>query len=271
MKKRIAFVLTLFLAAGMCACSSDGSKNGEVSKNQERTENSGTLAEQEDAGSGEANQGQEDAEYGEADLGQEDAKEQGAEFKYTLYDDLPNWEYLYYDDENGETQRLYFSYPTWRCDREYGGIGYVCDASGFNILSASNYSLIVSENSETPYTGEIENILDETLYEFISIVACATGDFYEREDVPVDILDSVETVTLDCGIEAVKFSGTLPPIVYESFETDPTYIYGYSFVYNGDMNVTIGFEIQHSEEVPEYEDMLVDLVDRMVKTLRTEQ
>lgn len=268
MKKRIAFVLTLFLAVGMCACSSDGSYN--VSKNQDRTEDSGTLAEQEDAGTDEADQGQEDAGTGEVDQGQEDAEEQGAEFKYTLYDDLPNCEYLYYDDENGETQELYFNYPSWRCDREYGGIGYVCDSTGFNISSDSNYSLVVSQNSETPYTGDIENILDETLYEFTSIVACATVDFYEREDVTVDILDSKESVTLDCGIEAVKFSGTLPEIVYEDFVEDPAYIYGYSFVFNGGMNVTIGFEIQHSQDVPEYKDMLVDVVDRMVKTLRTE-
>lgn len=249
MKKRIVLMLAVLMAACMCACGSKDNSTGGTS-------------------------GQDKEESGGASVGKEDSKEEekkGGEAKYTLYDDLPCYDRVYYNDENGDTHALYISYPAWGCNTEYGCSypGVELDSIGLSMSADINdYSMVVTYNNKTPYTGDIENIMETTLPEFASVADAACNAYYNVEDLTTDHLDSQEVVTLDCGVQAVKFSGSLPT---GSQKNKTTYIYGYSFVYNKTSNITIGYEIENEEKLSEYEDMLKDVIDRAVKTIRTEE
>ena len=47
------------------------------------------------------------------------------------------------------------------------------------------------------------------------------------------------------------------------------YIYGYSFVYDG-VTITVGTSIVEPEVIDAQKDTMKDIIDRMVKTIRTE-
>ncbi|MGN0454488.1 MAG: hypothetical protein ACI4G1_04865 [Ruminococcus sp.] len=176
--------------------------------------------------------------------------------KYTLYDDLSNsCEILYDDGEN--INHIYMSVPAWR-DTDTFRLSHTYSDS-------LDYVFTVAYNNEPEekYTGDIEDILEDTYDEF----TYAIDDYAMGDSLGEYNLTTKEKVTLDCGSEAMKFEGSVTANEYTS-DAD-YYIYGYSFVYDG-VTITVGASIFTSDAIDAKKDTLKDMVDRSVKTVRTE-
>ena len=91
-------------------------------------------------------------------------------------------------------------------------------------------------------------------------------DFYVAEYKEISY-ESKETVTLDCGSQAFKFKGTLTAESGGNTRIMP--IYGYNFTYDG-ATIAITYVIKSEDKAAEYEATLKDIVDKMVKTIRTQ-
>ena len=176
--------------------------------------------------------------------------------KYTLYDDLSKCcEILYDDGEN--IKSIYISVPAWR-DTDTFRLSHTYSDS-------LDYVFAVAYNNEPEekYTGDIENILEDTYDEF----TYAIDDYAMGDSLGEYNLTTKEKVTLDCGSEAMKFEGSVTANEYTSDAN--YYIYGYSFVYDG-VTITVGASIFTSDAIDAKKDTLKDMVDRSVKTVRTE-
>lgn len=257
MKKITVILLAALTAASLCAC---GSGNSNTSKADNKK--SGNETETKTDKSGQSDQEEESS--GESKK------------KYSEYEDLSSFESIYYGEEDDEEPySVYISTPAWRSQNEYGNSDMGTSGNkGYTIFDNPDYSIIIAYDKEETYSGDIEDVLTVTFPGFIDIIGSATSDYYEGALLPeniVDCIDSQEIVELDCGEKAAKFSGTIPEVSCESYTIKPVDVYGYSFVYNEDINITVGFEIQDQTKISEYEDKLTDIVDRMVKTIRTEQ
>lgn len=170
---------------------------------------------------------------------------------YTLYEDLPNYEKIPFHE-------TYISTPAWRSDE-------ISRTFGWSLYDSNNYVITITYNNddEGEYTGSVEDILDETYEAFtVSVSDHAVADEFGEYELTTE-----EKVTLDCGSEAMKFEGTMSADEYSAVVD--YYIYGYSFVYDKS-TITIGTSIMNPDVVDENKDMLKDIVDRMVKTVRTQ-
>lgn len=169
---------------------------------------------------------------------------------YTLYDDLPNYEKILFHE-------TYISTPPWRSDDTFH--------YSWSITNSNDYVVVIAYNDEDKgeYTGAIEDILEETYEGFTYAVGrrAVTEEFGEYN------LTTKEKVTLDCGSEAMKFEGTMSANEYSAVVD--YYIYGYSFVYDGS-TITVGASIVNPDVIDTEKDMIKDIVDRMVKTIRTQ-
>ena len=151
-------------------------------------------------------------------------------------------------------QDIYISTPLWREDKVI---------NGYNISNSNNYVISITYNYEEEYTGAIDDILDDTYDEFTYAIGehAVTNEFGEYN------LTTKEKVTLDCGAEAIRFEGTMSADEYSAIVD--YYIYGYSFVYDG-VTITVGTSIVEPEVIDAQKDTMKDIIDRMVKTIRTE-
>ncbi|MGN0171574.1 MAG: hypothetical protein ACI39E_02170 [Acutalibacteraceae bacterium] len=170
---------------------------------------------------------------------------------YTLYDDLPNYEKLIFHE-------TYISTPAWRCDTTRLTLGW-------RLTDSNDYVVAITYNDDDDgeYTGAIEDILEETYDGFTSAIGdhAVTNEFGEYN------LTTKEKVTLDCGSEAMKFEGTMSANEYSAIVD--YYIYGYSFVFDKS-TITVGASVVNPDVIDEKKDMMKDIVDRMVKTVRTQ-
>lgn len=70
-----------------------------------------------------------------------------------------------------------------------------------------------------------------------------------------------------CGIETLHFEGTLAGT--SGGDTTDFPVYGYASVYD-DAPIIISYFVKNLDKADENREYLVDIVDRMVKTVRTE-
>lgn len=170
-----------------------------------------------------------------------------SDIAHTMYDDLSYYVKIIFHD-------IYISTPAWREDEV---------VNGYNLTDSNDYVICVTYNVDDQYTGAIEDILDDTYDEFTGAIGrrAVTEEFGEYN------LTTKEKVTLDCGAEAIKFEGTMSANQYSSVVD--YYVYGYSFVYDG-ATITVGTSIVNPDVIDAKKDTLKDIVDRMVKTIRTQ-
>ena len=164
-----------------------------------------------------------------------------------MYDDLSSYVEINYQD-------IYISTPLWREDKVI---------NGYNISNSNNYVISITYNYEEEYTGALDDILYDTYDEFVY----AIGDHAVTDEFGEYNLTTKEKVTLDCGAEAIRFEGTMSADEYSAIVD--YYIYGYSFVYDG-VTITVGTSIVEPEVIDAQKDTMKDIIDRMVKTIRTE-
>ena len=175
----------------------------------------------------------------------DDAQSSG---NYTLYDDLPDYEKIRHHE-------VYLSTPSWKSRDSSTGVILTNDQTDI-------YSLVLAYEPETAYTGSIENILDGMHDKYIEVL-----DRYWSADYADFSLDTKEIVTLDCGVEALHFEGALPGTLSGNTKDFP--VYGYAFVYD-DAPIIMSYFIKDLEKGEEYKEYATDIVDRIVKTVRTE-
>ena len=166
---------------------------------------------------------------------------------YTLYDDLSSYVKIIYHD-------IYISTPLWREDKV---------VNGYSLTDSNDYAVCITYNVDEEYTGALDDILDDTYDEFTN----AISDRSNAREFGEYNLTTKEKVTLDCGAEAIKFEGTITAEEYS--DVVDYYIYGYSFVYDG-ATITVGTSIVEPEVIDTQKDTMKDIIDRMVKTIRTE-
>ena len=166
---------------------------------------------------------------------------------HTLYDDLPNYVKIIYHD-------IYISTPAWREDK-------VVD--GYSLTDSNDYAVCITYNIDEEYAGAIDDILDDTYDEFTNALTdrALADEFGEYN------LTTKEKVTLDCGAEAIRFEGTISADEYTNVVD--YYIYGYSFVCDG-ATITVGTSVFNPDIIDTQKDIMKDIIDRMVKTIRTE-
>ena len=180
--------------------------------------------------------------------GSDDGDSQGGgSANFTKFDDLPNYVRIIFHE-------VYISTPAWREEEV---------PNGFNLTDSTESVISVTYNVDNEYTGNIEDILDDTYDEFTGAIGehAVTNEFGEYN------LTTKEKVTLDCGAEAMKFEGTMSANEYSAVVD--YYVYGYSFVYDG-ATITVGTSVVYPDTIDTNKDKLKDMVDRMVKTIRTQ-
>lgn len=165
---------------------------------------------------------------------------------YTKFDDLPGSERIRYHE-------VYFSTPSWRSKNT---------SNGFTISDSNDYSLVVAYDAENEYSGDMDGINEYMQDKYINTLY----DFYVAEYQNISY-ESKDTVTLDCGSQALRFKGTLTAESGGNTRIMP--IYGYNFTYDG-ATIAITYVIKSDDKAAEYEATLKDIVDKMVKTIRTQ-
>lgn len=237
MKRIITLLLITMLAISMVGCS-DGGKNS----------SDGTGTDSDKVVNDSGNDSDDNAENNDDNGDNEDNKGDNNDIPHTMYDDLPNYERVLFHE-------IYISTPAWRSDEALFG----------NRLSDSNdYVIAITYNdNDEKYTGTLDDILDFSYDGFTYAVGehAVTNEFGEYK------LTTKEKVMLDCGVEAIKFEGTMSANEYS--DVVDYYVYGYSFLYD-DVALTVGASIVNPDVIDEYKDTMKDIVDRMVKTIRTQ-
>ena len=243
MRKKLAKVMVTLVAATvfMIGCGDTGKESGTNSDNESTKEVTSDVKN----------------EQGDIE-GDSEQKESGSN-TYKKYDDFTTYERIVGTD-------IYFDRPTMRVDSEVGRIIKDYMVTGYRITKNVNeYGIIVAANYEKPYTGDIDNILDMTYIEFLSI-ADSVLTMPKWEVTAAEVITKSEKVTLENGIEAMRFEGMNPSAADEE-KFSP--VFGYSCVFEN-VNITIGFVLDaDTEELrSEYEETLKDIVYRMMNTIR---
>ncbi|MBO5353990.1 MAG: hypothetical protein J6A77_11915 [Lachnospiraceae bacterium] len=265
MKKLTALLLTVCLVLSMafagCGEKSSGSDTQKTETNKtDKADTSQKEESKEDKKNTDSSKDNSSEAEKEEEKKEEKQEDSGASYTVPTYEDFTDFSYFY--DLATET-KVYYSHPVMRPNNEY--IGYIYDYDqDVNVI-------VCKQDFDVPaYDGPIEGLLAECAPVFLDLVGKA-GTFYL--DHETDLLASFDytssIVTLDSGIEAVKFEGSR-----ETWEPGSEYhIYGYCFVY-GAFNMTFGYVIENlngEDNRPAYEAEMRDIVDRMVTTVRDTQ
>jgi len=185
-----------------------------------------------------------------------DKKEEKDSFSYKTYDDFDDFNTFY----NLTTEKkMYFSYPALREDSVYGGYS-------INLGTNDHYIITVMQDYGVPaYSGSIDGLHEAAMPNFIKGLNNVVTA--QNSDNPAEAVNvTTSGVTLDNGIQAIKFEGT-----YVKWTGTICPIYGYHFVYE-DFTLSFGYVIEDEEgNTPDYNAQLKDLVDRMVLTVRMEK
>lgn len=222
------------------------SSSGSNSNENDKTQNGGTVGnENADSTQGNDTEGEND---------------QSGTVKYMTYDDLPITQYFCHFDTD---QRAFYNYPAMREDNMLWAYSYTL-SSVYNIfVSTQDYDL-------PAYSGSVEGMFDELMPLFLRSLAEEEGEWLQDKEQFEGLDVTTSVVTLDTGIQAIKFEGT-----QESFWRENTdyAVYGYLFVH-GDFNLAFGYciHVKDGSVDPEIDvEQLRDYVDRMVLTVRSEE
>ncbi len=247
MKRFTALLLAICLVLSLLLTGCQGnSSNGGNSNENDKTQNGSIVGNEASDGTQGNDEGGENGQSGTA--------------KYMTYDDLAYTQYFCHLDTD---QRAFYNYPAMREDSRLGGYRYTL-AYGYNIFAST-------QDDEIPaYTGPVEGMFEELMPLFLLPLSDEEGEYFQDGEL-MECLDvTTSIVTLDNGIQAVKFDGTLDSLWREN--TDYA-VYGYLFVY-GEFNLAFGYSV-HVEDGsidPEIDvEQLRDYVDRMVLTVRSEK
>lgn len=175
---------------------------------------------------------------------------------YLTYEDLTRTESLTVWPDDGE----YFSYEIDCPDTRF-------DSSGWGIFSenALEYSIVVS-HSERPLINSGAS-LEEAFEEVLNGESAYRSTLRSFETATYDeIAAETESVMLDCGKEAIKFSGIIHEDDYGTLSDCP--VYGYC-VSVGGAPVIVSYVLFDADELGD--DTISELqkyVDEMVNTIR---
>lgn len=175
---------------------------------------------------------------------------------YISYDDLTRTETLYIWPDDGDDFGYAIDCPDVMFDSYGWGIGSE-DSTDYSIVVAHQERPVL--NSGMSLEEAFLDLLngEDAYHAILRSVVLATYGEVEPE---------METVTLDCGKEAIRFSGIQSQYDYGFDEECP--IYGYC-VFCGDAPVIVSYIILNPDEVDDDTvDTLKDYVDRMVNTIR---
>lgn len=239
MKKGISIILMLSLLIGLTACGSgkdeqSGAGSGNGSMQQADGDHSMPPVEEGDNADDVEGEGSDDTEEGNG--------------TFTLYDELSLSAKVTFHE-------IYISVPPWSSDSRGRGKIYKNDHS-------NDYALMVAYDYDTEYTGSVEDIPDSMFDEYNLLAREYNLMYYSGFS-----FDMEENVTLDCGVEALRFEGTLWGMLGEEKKEYP--VYGYAFAYEG-TPIIVNYFFKNPDKVDEDSDYLKDIIDKMVKTIRTE-
>lgn len=266
MKKIVTLLLCLCLTLSMLCYGCGGSTSDNSSQNTEDNDSGKTDSSKKDeTKEDKKNETKEDKKDTDSkndntsETLENEEIEENSSSSYVVpkYEDFSmTWDY--YDSITGTL--VYFDQPPYGMSS--GGTGYfgTCDNNAFQLITCK-------QDFDTPsYDGPIEGLFEECMPEFMYVLGDSLGEYF-RDDKLFDTFEYTTTVvTLDSGIEAVKFEGTR-----KSWADYKYYIYGYCLVYDA-FDLTIGYVIEDKKDyVATYETMLKDIVDRMVTTVRSEE
>ena len=258
MKKLMTLLLSLCLALSMLCYGCGSTTSDDTSQNAEDNSSGKTDNPKKD----EAKEDQQDTDgkEGEApDTSADEGNKEDSSSSYVVpkYDDLSmTW---YYYDSITET-RVYFDQPPY---------GMSSDGTGYHGSYNDNIFKLVTckQDFDTPaYDGPIDGLFEECMPEFMYVLGEALGEYFRNEKLYDTFEYTTTVVTLDSGIEAVRFEGTR-----NSWADYKYYIYGYCLVYDA-FDLSFGFAIEDQEDyVATHKAELCDIVDRMVTTVRSEE
>lgn len=163
-------------------------------------------------------------------------------------------------DDLTRTQRvaaydLYFDVPV-----------YVETSCGCGFIShtSRDYAIIVASSHEAQPDISVENDFADVMNSSYHSIVRDFNNFKCEDYTP----DTIDTVTLPCGAEAIKFEGIQPADIYGTPEE--CYLYGYSFVFHDVLVIVsyIVFEDSAVDDATRAE--LANYIDEMVQTVRTE-
>lgn len=248
MKKRGLVLAMLLLALTLTACGSSSQQNGGGNGGSDSEERSEATN---DTG----------AEESEDKDDNKDENTDGS-VKYEHFEELSSmYDYIFNMDTS---ERIYYHYPVWKSQSVAGGK----DGTNGNAYEKNRdgCSMVIVGNYDSVYEGNIENILEAVYSEFTAAARDVLVANYDPEGSEVSLITKREVVTLLCGVEALKWEGTLPN-KWEDGEAHR--VYGYTFRYQN-MHVTFAgiLEVADAEDPAAEMEVLKDIVDKVVRTIR---
>ena len=135
---------------------------------------------------------------------------------------------------------------------------------GFISHNSRDYAIVVASSHEAQPNLSVETDFADIMNTSYHSIIRDFNDFKCEDYTP----DTIDTVTLPCGVEAIKFEGIQPA---DKFGTPKeSYLYGYSFVFN-DVLLIVSYTVFDDSAVDDAtREELTDYIDRMVQTVRTE-
>ena len=162
-------------------------------------------------------------------------------------------------DDLTRTQRvpnfdIYLDIPLYV---ETGGHGFVSQTS-------RDYAIVVAcsreARSDISVDDDFADVMNDTYHNLVN----SFNDFKCEDYTP----DTIDTVTLPCGAEAIKFEGIQPADCWGT--PKECYLYGYSFVFN-DVLIIVSYIVFNDSAVDDATRAeLANYIDEMVQTVRTE-
>ena len=168
--------------------------------------------------------------------------------EYKTFDDLTRTQRIAYYD-------IYVDVP-----------GYVetCSGRGFTSRDSWDYAIIVASSRDEQPGISVENDFADVMNDSYHAAVMSFNDYQCEDYTP----DTIDTVTLPCGAEAIKFEGIQPMEFWGT--TKECYLYGYAFVFN-DILVIVSYMVFDDSAVDDAKKTeLTNYVDEMVQTVRTE-
>lgn len=228
MKKLLSLLLALSLALSLCACGgSAGSTSAPVASDDAPAADTSSAAPTEE-------------------------KTEAPAAGYLTYDDLTNTESFWLQTDAGEV-KLQCDYPS--------GFSFDTHGTGMGSENDTAFSIVMAHAEQPMPDASLEDAFCALLNgDFHSVLRQVySGSYGEAAPEP-------ETVTLDCGREAIRFSGIQPIDDYGTPIDAP--IWGYGMLLDG-IPVIVCYVVFKEEAVAE--DRLTELahyVEEMANTVR---